>query len=89
MSEAEPLNHRLTSVELDAATLPAATAEIEHERRVAIFDLVEKNSFEPVGAARGPYRLKLSLVDAKLVFDVVGPDYSRAHGLSLTPMKGV
>lgn len=83
------MNHRLTSVELDAATLPAATAEIEHERRVAIFDLVEKNSFEPVGAAAGPYRLKLSLVDAKLVFDVVGPDYSRAHGLSLTPMKGV
>jgi uncharacterized protein (UPF0262 family) len=89
VSEAEPVNHRLTSVELDAATLPAATAEIEHERRVAIFDLVEKNSFEPVGAAAGPYRLKLSLVDAKLVFDVVGPDYSRAHGLSLTPMKGV
>lgn len=89
MSEAETLNHRLTSVELDATTLPAATAEIEHERRVAIFDLVEKNSFEPVGAAGGPYRLKLSLVDAKLVFDVVGPDYSRAHGLSLTPMKTV
>ncbi|MGV8928951.1 MAG: UPF0262 family protein [Brevundimonas sp.] len=81
--------HRLSSVELDAATLPAATAEIEHERRVAIFDLVEKNSFEPAGAAGGPYRLKLSLVDSKLVFDIEGPDFSRAHGLSLTPMKGV
>ncbi|MDZ4319246.1 MAG: UPF0262 family protein [Phenylobacterium sp.] len=81
--------HRLASVELDAATLPAATAEIEHERRVAIFDLVEKNSLEPLGAAGGPYRLKLSLIDAKLVFDIVGPDYSRAHGLSLTPLKGV
>lgn len=81
--------HRLASVELDADTLPAATAEIEHERRVAIFDLVEKNSFEPVGAAGGPYRLKLSLVDAKLVFDIAGPEYARAHGLSLTPMKGV
>lgn len=81
--------HRLSAVELDAATLPAATAEIEHERRVAIFDLVEKNSFAPVGAAGGPYRLTLSLVDSKLVFDVAGPDYARAHGLSLTPMKGV
>lgn len=89
MSGPDPVNHRLASVELDAATLPAATAEIEHERRVAIFDLVEKNSFEPVGAAAGPYRLKLSLVDAKLVFDIAGPDYGRAHGLSLTPMKGV
>lgn len=82
-------DHRLSAVELDSATLPAATAEIEHERRVAIFDLVEKNSFEPVGAAAGPYRLKLSLVDAKLVFDITGPDHARAHGLSLTPMKGV
>ncbi|MDP1913368.1 UPF0262 family protein [Brevundimonas sp.] len=81
--------HRLVSVDLDAATLPAATAEIEHERRVAIFDLVEKNSFEPTGAAGGPYRLKLSLVDSKLVFDIEGPDFARAHGLSLTPLKGV
>lgn len=89
MSEPNSLNHRLSSVDLDAATLPAATAEIEHERRVAIFDLVEKNSFEPAGAGSGPYRLKLSLVDAKLVFDIEGPDFSRAHGLSLTPLKSV
>ena len=66
--------HRLASVELDAATLPAATAEIEHERRVAIFDLVEKNSFEPLGAEGGPYRLKLSLQDNRLVFDIDGED---------------
>ncbi|MGZ9100888.1 MAG: UPF0262 family protein [Brevundimonas sp.] len=81
--------HRLASVDLDAATLPAATAEIEHERRVAIFDLVEKNSFEPAGGEGGPYALKLSLLDTKLVFDIAGPGFSRAHGLSLTPLKGV
>ena len=81
--------HRLSSVELDAATLPAATAEIEHERRVAIFDLVEKNSFEPAGANGGPYRLKLSLLDGRLVFDIAGPDFSKAHGLSLNPLNKV
>lgn len=81
--------HRLASVDLDAATLPAATAEIEHERRVAIFDLVEKNSFEPAGAESGPYALKLSLLDTKLVFDISGPGFTRAHGLSLTPLKSV
>lgn len=81
--------HRLASVELDAASLPAATAEIEHERRVAIFDLVEANSFQPVGAAGGPYVLKLSLQDTRLVFDITGPDFQRAYGLSLTPLKGV
>jgi uncharacterized protein (UPF0262 family) len=82
-------DHRLISVDLDAVSLPAATAEIEHERRVAIFDLVEKNNFEPVGAEGGPYRLKLSLLDTKLVFDIEGPKFARAHGLSLTPLKGV
>ncbi|MFY7854096.1 MAG: UPF0262 family protein, partial [Brevundimonas sp.] len=48
-------DQRLASVELDEATLPSATAEIEHERRVAIFDLVEKNAFAPDGADAGPY----------------------------------
>ena len=86
---ARPDTDRLASVELDAATLPAATAEIEHERRVAIFDLVEKNAFRPEGATGGPYALKLSLQDSRLVFDISGPDYARAHGLSLTPLKTV
>jgi uncharacterized protein (UPF0262 family) len=81
--------HKLASVELDAATLPAATAEIEHERRVAIFDLVEKNSFEPIGAEGGPYRLKLSLQDNRLVFDIDGDDFTRTYAISLTPLKGV
>lgn len=81
--------HVLGSVELDAATLPAATAEIEHERRVAIFDLVEKNSFRPVEAEGGPYILKLSLQDNRLVFDVAGPNFGRAYALSLTPLKTV
>ena len=82
-------DHKLASVELDAATLPAATAEIEHERRVAIFDLVEKNSFELVGAEGGPYRLKLSLQDNRLVFDIDGENFTRTYAISLTPLKGV
>lgn len=82
-------DHKLASVELDAATLPAATAEIEHERRVAIFDLVENNSFEPVGAEGGPYRLKLSLQDNRLVFDIDGENFTRTYAISLTPLKGV
>ena len=72
--------HRLTSIALDSATLHAATAEIEHERRVAIFDLVEKNSFEPAGAAGGPYGLKLAMVDGRLAFDITGPEFHRVHG---------
>ena len=82
-------DHRLASIELDAASLPAASAEIEHERRVAVFDLIEKNSFEPAGAAAGPYVLRMSSQDGRLVFDVSGPDFARAHGLSMSPLNKV
>ena len=84
---------RLSAVDLDPATLPAATAEIDHERRVAIFDLIEKNSFEPAGSTGGPYQLKLSLQDNRLVFDIVAQGaaepFSRTYALSLTPLKGM
>ena len=86
-------DHRLCAVDLDMATLPPATAEIEHERRVAIFDLVEKNSFQPAGAEGGPYDLKLSLQDNRLVFDIAGEggneEFTRTYALSLTPLKSV
>ncbi len=81
--------HRLESVTLDEATLPSGTAEIEHERRVAIFDLIEKNSFAPVEAPGGPYRLALSLQDNRLVFEVTGREFSRTYALSLTPLRSV
>ena len=79
--------HRLVSVDLDPATLPPATAEIEHERGVAIFGLLGKNSFAPVGAGGGPYELILSLANGRLVLNVKGPEFSKAHGLSLTPLN--
>ena len=81
--------HKLSSIEVDAATLPAPTAEIEHQRRVAIFDLVEQNSFAPEGAEGGPYALRLSSQDNRLAFDITGPDFARTHVLSLSPMKTV
>jgi uncharacterized protein (UPF0262 family) len=51
---------RLSDVVLDE-TIGRATPDVEHERAVAIFDLIEENSFEPVGHDKGPYKLKLSL----------------------------
>ena len=49
---------RLVDVELDAESLQAASADVEQERRVAIFDLLEANSFRPVGSHGGPYVLR-------------------------------
>ena len=64
---------------------------MEHERAVAIFDLLEENLFEPVGHPGGPYKLNLSLMDAKLVFAIStekGSDVA-THILSLTPFRRI
>ncbi len=87
----EGLNARLIDVVLDE-TIGRATPDIEHERAVAIYDLVEENSFQPVGDANGgPYKLKLSLVDARLVFAVTREDDAAVitHILSLSPFRRV
>ena len=82
-------DHRLSAVEIDPQSLGAATPDQEHEREVAVFDLLEENSFRPEGAAHGPYALKLSSVDGRLCFDVTGPAFERRHLLSLTPVRAI
>jgi uncharacterized protein (UPF0262 family) len=61
---------RLIDVKLDEKTLVRRSPEVEHERAIAIYDLLEDNYFEPVGCGEGPYKLYLSLQDNRLIFDV-------------------
>ncbi|MGJ7043580.1 uncharacterized protein (UPF0262 family) [Shinella sp. BE166] len=81
---------RLCDVVLDD-TIGRATPDVEHERAVAIFDLIEENSFEPIGHAGGPYRLNISLLDSKLVFAIrtEAGDPVATHILSLTPFRRI
>jgi uncharacterized protein (UPF0262 family) len=59
---------RLAAIELDEKSIARWTPEVEHERNVAIFDLLEENHFSLKDGGTGPYRLFLSLRDATLVF---------------------
>lgn len=82
---------RLVDVVLDDS-IGRSTPDIEHERAVAIFDLVEENCFQPVGDQDGgAYRLKLSLVDSRLVFNVSreNDEHVVTHILSLTPFRRI
>jgi uncharacterized protein (UPF0262 family) len=82
---------RLVDVVLDEASIAPRGPDVEHERRIAIFDLLEENHFAPVGAADGPYRLKLAVQENRLVFEIAQEDGSvhATHILSLTPLKRV
>ncbi|MBZ9656829.1 UPF0262 family protein [Phyllobacterium lublinensis] len=82
---------RLIDVELDES-IGRSTPDVEHERAVAIFDLIEENSFRPVNdEGAGPYRLKLSLIESRLIFAVAreNGDDVVTHILSLTPLRKV
>jgi len=82
---------RLVEINLDDQSIGRAAPDIEHERAVAIYDLLEDNTFAPDGHDGGPFRLNLSLVEAKLVFNIAtenGADVA-THILSLTPFRRI
>ena len=83
--------NRLVAVEIDEDTLAASGPDAEHERRIAIFDLIEENMFDVVDHDGGPYVLHLSMQERRLAMDVRMEDGSpvRIFGLSLTPFRGV
>ncbi|WP_340110122.1 UPF0262 family protein [Pikeienuella sp. HZG-20] len=82
---------RLIDISLDASGLAAPTPEVEQERKVAIFDLLEENAFALPGRAAGPYRLNLAVKERRLVFDVrteTGAAAAEFH-LSLSPFRRI
>jgi len=82
---------RLVKVTLDEGSIGRSSPDIEHERAVAIYDLLEDNSFAPVDHDGGPYTLLLSIAENRLVFDIRLEDGSpvMAHLLSLTPLRRI
>ena len=81
----------LAAVELDSSIGPGPSPEAEHERRVAIYDLVEDNSFTLTAQPQGPYRLRLSTADGRLIFDVMNGSDERLSliGLSMSPFRRI
>ena len=82
---------RLVKVLLDEDSIGPGNRDVEHERAVAIYDLVEENSFAPMGHDGGPYCLKLQVHGNRLVFDIRTEDDQPvvAHHLSLTPFRRI
>ncbi len=80
---------RLADIRLDERTVVRRNADIEHERAVAIYDLLEENTFAPAVEADGPYNLVLSVSENRLLFDIRDSDDAELAvvPLSLQPFK--
>lgn len=82
---------KLIAITFDEDLIRRGNSNIEHERQVAVFDILEGNRFVLDGRDGGPYALKLSIVEDRLVFAVSqdGSDDAFSFVLSLTPLRRI
>ncbi len=91
MSDSGENTNRLVAVTLDEASIGRGNPDQEHERAIAIYDILEANSFALPEHDGGPYALHLALVEQRLCFDIRSAEGAPlvAHHLSLTPLRRV
>lgn len=63
-------DQRIANLSLDDASVVYRSRDVEHERTVAIYDLLEQNHFAPVSGAKGPFDLRLAIEENRIVFDI-------------------
>ena len=82
---------RLIAVTLDEGSIARGSANIDHEREVAIYDLLDQNAFAVIGRDDGPYTLKLSIADDRLVMATSAEriEGEVRHVLSLTSLRRI
>lgn len=85
-------DHYIVELNIDVDSLPVTNVEMQHERRVAIFDLLEENEFRPLESEKGPYIVNLALRDgSRLDFEVkrsTGMDIG-TYTLSMNPFRRI
>jgi uncharacterized protein (UPF0262 family) len=87
----EANSQRLVSITLDDASIGRGSADQEHERLIAIYDLVEQNTFGVPGRQDGPYSLHISIVEKKVALDIRTQDGDSVvvHIVSLMPFRRI
>jgi uncharacterized protein (UPF0262 family) len=82
---------RIAGITLDERTVVRRNADVEHERAVAIFDLLEENSFAPVSGVRGPFHLHLGMEENRLALDIRDADAKTLERvlLPLSPFRSI
>ena len=91
-NEIDDNDHYIVELNIDEDSLPVSSQEMLHERRVAVFDLLEDNFFRPLDSKNGPYILAVSLEDgSRLVLEISRRDESQKtrYKLSLAPFRRI
>jgi len=84
------MTNRLTAITLDEDTIKKRSMEAEHEKTVAITDLLHENSFQPLCMKGGPYALHLSVSEGRLIFDITSETGEKARAaLPIAPLRGL
>src|SRR5262249_4202805 len=87
----EDQHNRIVAVTLDEESIGRSGPDIEHERAIAIYDLIEQNLFAPEGTDAGPFTLHLAITGNRLMFDIRREDGTPVvpHRLSPTPSRRI
>ncbi len=89
---AEKTRDRLAEITLDTKSLGRSSANVEHEREVAIFDILDGNAFSVDGMDAGPYKLHLAITEERLLLAITAAaasDDMVEHTVPLTPLKRI
>jgi uncharacterized protein (UPF0262 family) len=89
MTRSAKTSNRLVAITLDENSIGRSNRDVEHERAVAIYDLLEDNTFAPHDDDGGPFALHLSITGSRLVLDIRRENGTpvMAHLLSLSPLR--
>ncbi|MFW0778097.1 MAG: UPF0262 family protein [Rickettsiales bacterium] len=85
------MTESIAKLTLDESSIKHLSEEVEHERGVAIADLLGENTFAPVGMECGPYDVHLSIEEGRLVFDIHSPEEGKKSHvtLSVSPLRSI
>ena len=84
------MTNRIKSITLDEGSIKKRSKEAEHEKSVAIADLMGDNVFEAQCMQCGPYNVHLSIADGRLIFDITSEKGEKARAvLSIAPLRGI
>ncbi len=84
------MTNRIIAITLDEGSIGHRSMEAEHEKTVAITDLLHENSFQPHCMKGGPYTLHLSVSEGRLIFDIASDTGEKAKAvLPIAPLRGV